>query len=104
MSDVSARGALPAPSSPSAASKAARARLIRLGVEADPCPQVMMRVLGLLAQQSLIPLTIAASSTPESIRVEIELDGGILSEARAERLVHKLAAIVTVRDARVMRS
>jgi acetolactate synthase regulatory subunit len=101
MSEPSARGTVPAPHALSVVPKVPRERLIRLDVEADLCPQVLLRVLGLVAQQWLIPLTITARSASDSIAIEVELDGAALSAERAEVLLYKIEAIVSVREARL---
>lgn len=78
--------------------KAPRNALARLRVEAQLCPQIMMRVLGLIAQQAIVPAAIQFERRARSVRFEIDLDG--LSEQSAQILLEKVRMIVTVRDAR----
>ena len=78
--------------------KTPRASLARLRVEAHLCPQVMMRVLGLIAQQAIVPATIQFERRARSVRFEIEVDG--LSDQSAQILLEKVRMIVTVRNAR----
>ncbi|MBC9034037.1 hypothetical protein IAG41_16740 [Sphingomonas sp. JC676] len=78
--------------------KQPRNTLARLRVEAQLCPQVMMRVLGLIAQQAIVPATIQFERRTRSVRFEIAVDG--LSDHSAEILLEKVRMIVTVRNAR----
>lgn len=79
--------------------KTPRSKLVRLRVRADHCPQVLLRVLGLIAQQAVIPVTIAAERRTRELRFEIELDG--LPDQSAKVLLAKVEAIVAVRSARI---
>jgi hypothetical protein len=83
------------------ACKAPRDRILRLHVEAELCPQVMLRVLDLLSRQALLPLAIAAERGDDHIRMEIDLEGDLLSEPRDALLIDKVEAIVMVRGARL---
>lgn len=83
------------------AGKVPRHRLVSLTVDTAICPQVTLRVLGVLAQRSLVPLAIAAERRSRSMRLVIELD--TLADADAELLVAKVEAIVMVRRAKVTR-
>lgn len=83
------------------AGKVPRDRLTSLTIDTAICPQVTLRVLGLLAQRSLIPLAIAAERRSRSMRLVIELD--TLTGAEAELLLAKIEAIVMVRRAKVRR-
>ena len=52
-------------------SEAASTRLI---VEASPCTEFLPRLLGVVAQQNLIPRALAFSREAEGLRVEVALD------------------------------
>ena len=73
--------------------------LYHLHVTTDLCPQAMLRILGLVAQNSLIPRSIACERHADRLHAQIALDG--LSGERAEILLAKISAIVTVREAHV---
>lgn len=85
---------------PPVQSKAPRERLVRLAVEADPCPQVFLRTLGFVAQQALIPLSIGYECKEEMLRFEIIVDD--LSERAADTLLHRVCNLVTVREAKLL--
>jgi hypothetical protein len=70
--------------------------LNRFEVIADLCPQVLLRILGLIAQNSLIPVNLVCERRGDHLHARIALDG--LPPARAEILLAKIATIVTVRD------
>jgi hypothetical protein len=74
--------------------------LHRFHVTADLCPQAMLRILGLIAQNSLIPRRVVCERLEDRLYAEIAVAG--LSADRAEILLAKIATIVTVRDARLM--
>jgi len=74
--------------------------LYRFHVTADLCPQAMLRILGLIAQNSLIPRRIVCERLEDRLYAEIAVAG--LSPERAEILLAKIATIVTVRDAKLM--
>ena len=69
--------------------------LVRLNIEADDCPQVLLRVLGLVARDGTIPVTIEAARLEEGIAIAIELDRVLVN--RCESMVHRIAGIVAVR-------
>ena len=75
-------------------------RLHCFQIVADPCPQALLRILGLIAQNSLLPLSVVCERHAEQLHARIELHG--LSLNRAEILLAKIAAIVTVRDAHMI--
>ncbi len=66
-------------------------------VTADLCPQALLRILGLVAQNALIPRSMSCEHHDDRLDVRIAVDG--LSPERAEILLHKISAIVTVREA-----
>ncbi|MBO9711625.1 hypothetical protein [Sphingomonas sp.] len=72
----------------------------RLLVEADPCPQALLRVLGLVAQQMLEPAKLTADREGGCWRLEIAFDD--LPEPKAELLLAKTEAIVAVHRARLV--
>jgi hypothetical protein len=82
--------------------KVDRDRIARLEVEADHCPQVLLRVLGLIAQRSIIPFTIVASRSDEELALSVEIEA--LPSHQAEALVDKVESIVMVRSARFVPS
>lgn len=71
--------------------------LYRFQVTTDLCPQALLRVLGLVAQNSLIPRSVACERRGDWLYAKLAIDG--LSPARAEILRAKIEAIVTVREA-----
>jgi len=91
-----------APHSTDAASAPEPTRLYRFRVTADLCPQAMLRILGLVAQHNAIPRRIVCERLEDRLYAEVSVDG--LTVARAEILLAKIAAIVTVRDARMTAS
>ena len=82
--------------------KIARGDLVRLQVDAGICPQVLLRVLGLISQQGLVPLNISYERQRHRLRFLIEMDG--LSEHSADVLARKVESIVMVRSARLLGS
>jgi acetolactate synthase regulatory subunit len=69
-------------------------------VTADLCPQALLRILGLVSQLSLIPLSLSCARSEDGLEVEIAVDG--LSDQRAAVLLAKIETIVTVREARLI--
>ena len=78
--------------------KVPRHRVARLVVVADICPQVFLRVLGLLAQRDIVPLSIRFDHRPRSLRFEIDVN--LRGAADAEIIAAKVGTIVRVRSAR----
>lgn len=75
------------------------ARRVRLSVTADLCPQITLRVLGLLAQRSIIPATIAVTHRPRSLALVV-----VFAPADAQQgavLLAKIEALVGVRRVRL---
>ncbi|KQM17231.1 hypothetical protein ASE73_09630 [Sphingomonas sp. Leaf24] len=75
------------------------ARRVRLSVTADLCPQITLRILGLLAQRSIIPVTIAVTRRPRSLAMVV-----VFVPADAQQsavLLAKIEALVGVRRARL---
>lgn len=68
-------------------------------VTADLCPQALLRILGLAAQNSLIPRSVTCERHDDRLEISLSVDS--LSPERAEILLHKLSAIVTVREVHV---
>lgn len=79
--------------------KTPSAQLTRLDIEAEDCPQVLLRVLGLVARDSTIPVTIEASRQPDGIVIALELDG--LTAQASELVAHRIAGFPTVRKVSV---
>lgn len=75
------------------------ARRVRLSVTADLCPQITLRVLGLLAQRSIIPATIAVTRRPRSLLLAIEFAPADAQQSAA--MLAKIEALVGVRRARL---
>jgi acetolactate synthase regulatory subunit len=80
--------------------KVPRDRIVTLAVETDPCPQALLRVLGLIAQHGSEPMSIAAERRADGQRITVEI--GALPDAGLSTLVAKIEAIVTVRSAAFM--
>ena len=77
--------------------KIPRDRLVTLAVETDCCPQALLRVLGTITQQGLMPISIAAERHDDGQRIAVAIDA--LPDDRMELLVARLEAIVAVRNA-----
>jgi len=71
------------------AAKTPRAALIRLHVTGDLCPNLLPRLLGLVAQFDLIPCDIALTKRVRSLRLALDLERA--DPRRAEILLHKVA-------------
>ncbi len=82
------------------APKTVRPTLVRLHVSGDVCPNLLPRLLGLVAQFDQIPYGIALTRFPAGLKLSIDL--GRLEEARAEILLNKVSGIPTVRGARLV--
>ncbi|MBX3563606.1 MAG: hypothetical protein KF730_03410 [Sphingomonas sp.] len=80
--------------------KVPRERVVRLAVETEICPQVLLRVLGLLAQRWIVPLTISAQRSDESMRLEVEIE--VPADGDYASLVAKIEEVVMVRSARII--
>ena len=70
-------------------------QLARFDIEADHCPQVLLRVLGVMARDGTVPVTIAVTRTLEAIEIVIELDGA--TAARCEHLKYRVEEFPAVR-------
>lgn len=66
-------------------------------ITADLCPQALLRILGLVAQLTLIPRSVVCERVDDRLHARIAVDG--LSPERAGILLAKISTIVTVRDA-----
>lgn len=78
--------------------KVPRERIVTLSVAADPCPQLLIRVLGLIARHGIVPLSIAAEMRETVHYVAVDIDG---VSAQMKALLAKIEAMVTVRSASV---
>lgn len=78
--------------------KTPRDQILYLEVETGDCPQALLRVLNLLVLQDVPPLSIAAERLPGGQHVLLGLEP--LDRRRAELLLSKMLAIVSVADAR----
>jgi len=67
----------------------------RFAIVGEACPQLALRVLGLLAQQDLLPseVTIRCGEALEMVVIQCALDAG-----RADILAEKMRAMVMVRE------
>lgn len=90
-----ARAASPMPSP--GVTKRRRSQLAVLRVSAFICPQILLRVLGLVAQHGAIPYSIGFARRPHSVRIDIVIDS--LTPRAAEILLHKIRALPMVRTA-----
>jgi acetolactate synthase regulatory subunit len=79
--------------------KIPRDQMVRLEVEAEICPNVILRVLDILAHRSLIPFSIETARAEDGIRLAVEIEP--LSGAELSMLTSKIAAIIFVRSARI---
>ena len=78
-----------------------RAPLLRLAITADLCPQPTPRILGLIAQRSIIPVSIIQVQRPRSLALEIILAPP--DRQQGEILCAKIAELVGVRQVRRLR-
>ncbi|HVI99484.1 MAG TPA: hypothetical protein VM657_10505 [Sphingomonas sp.] len=100
MSDVAMRAIrAPVSVSPSPA-KVPRERIVTLRAETDHCPQVLLRILGMVGQHDTIPLSIGAERDEDGQHVTIEID--TLPDHIVALLLAKIEAIVTVRRAEIV--
>jgi len=77
--------------------KTPRASLVRLTVESEHCPQVLLRVLGLVSRDGTIPATIAVARSDDGLAIVIDLDGACAQPC--DRLRLKVESIPMVRKA-----
>jgi hypothetical protein len=69
-------------------------------ITADLCPQALLRILGLVAQLTLIPRSVSCERHDDRLHARLAIDG--LSPERAGILLAKISMIVTVREALLM--
>lgn len=79
--------------------KTPRTELALLEVAADDCPQILLRVLGLVSRDGSIPATISATRSNGGLEIAIELDR--VSEVTSERIARKVAEFPAVRKVRL---
>lgn len=77
---------------------------IQLTVLAEPCPQVLSRILGLFSRQWIIPRMVHARRDEDAMHIAITIESDALGEAGAEILLRKVEATVMVRAASLARS
>ncbi|WP_327754560.1 hypothetical protein VVT58_16665 (plasmid) [Sphingobium sp. SJ10-10] len=77
--------------------KIPRDRIAVLRVKADPCMQVLLRILDLLARQGIRPLSIAANLGADRQDVTIEIN--VLPGGKAKSLLARIEEIIAVREA-----
>ena len=68
----------------------------RLTIEADRCVELLPRVLGVLAQQSLIPAAISFQALDDSLSLTLDLDSP--EQPTACLLVGRIERIVAIRS------
>ncbi len=68
----------------------------RLTIEADRCVELLPRVLGILAQQSLIPAAISFQGLGDSLSLTLDLDNP--EQRTASLLVGRIERIVAIRS------
>jgi acetolactate synthase regulatory subunit len=68
----------------------------RLTIEADRCVELLPRVLGVLAQQSLIPAAISFQALDDSLSLTLDLDSP--AQPTACLLVGRIERIVAIRS------
>src|SRR5687767_12195301 len=73
----------------------------RLLIGAAHCPQVLLRILGLIAQQSITPSAVHFTHTRRGIWIEIGLES--LGEQSMLVLQQKIAALVMVKSVRPLK-
>lgn len=101
MPDTTTAAATPRPSrSAPKPAKTPPAQLARFAIDADHCPQVLLRILGLMARDGTVPVTIAVTREADMLRIAIELDGATLQ--RCETLLAQIDAMPAVRDAQLV--
>lgn len=67
-------------------------------IEGSACPQLLGRLIGLFAQQHLVPDRVEATRAGETLAVRIA--AGPIDPARAAIIEHKMRAIVAVGSVR----
>jgi acetolactate synthase regulatory subunit len=77
------------------AGKTPRELLVTFEIEADHCPQVLLRMLGLMSREGTVPATIAVTRSTDMIKIAVELDGA--SPDRSEHLKWRIEAMPAVR-------
>lgn len=80
-----------------AETKVPRERIVTLSVAADLCPQALLRVLGLIAQHGILPLSIAAERREAAQHFAVDVDN--LPDQALAVLLAKIEAIVAVQSA-----
>lgn len=78
------------------ASATLRPEVARLTIEADRCVELLPRVLGILAQQSLIPAAISFQARNDSLSLTLDLDDP--EQRTAALLVGRIERIVAIRS------
>jgi hypothetical protein len=84
-----------------APSKTARQNLAHIVVLSEICPLVVLRILGIIARQSLVPFTIELHRSTRSLNLRIEIER--LPDQAAEVLINRVSSIPMVRSASYQR-
>lgn len=66
---------------------------------AELCPQVMLRVLGLIAQNGLVPQQILCEQEGDELHARISVEN--LTADRAEILFAKMLAVIMVKEGKL---
>ncbi|MCW6534020.1 hypothetical protein [Sphingomonas lycopersici] len=97
MSNVMSRAASARQNQPASEIKVPRERIVTLSVAADLCPQALPRVLGLIAQHNILPLSIAAKRREAVQHFAVDVDNP--PDQALAVLLAKIEAIVAVQSA-----
>jgi len=99
MTNAIARDARTASTSPYPPRKVPREQIACLEVTTDHCPQVLLRVLGLVARHGAIPHGIHFERRPTILQIRVEID--TLAPAQLRTLNCRIEEIPTVRSSRI---
>ena len=83
------------PTSNAGKAKTPRAELVLLEIEADDCQQVLLGVLGVVARDGTIPVTLEAARLDNGLAIAIELDG--MTAPARQTIAYLLAGYPAVR-------
>jgi len=79
--------------------KTPRDQLFTMQIEADHCPQVLLRVLGLMTRDGTIPVSVNVTRSEDALLIAVTLDGA--TAERCARLKDRIEEVPTVRKASV---
>lgn len=72
---------------------------VRFAITTDPCPQVLCRLLGLIAQQDRLVDAVRMDSSARVCRISLEIRG--IDADRAAIVAEKMRSLVRVRTVKV---